>query len=272
MAYIVFVRLEHSRNVHFYATELTCTGSIGRRLVVPESKPSITSLTVYNGRRQIQRASFDTILGPYMQNIAVLSGIGDGFALEVKIDAIDEAEAVINWTYSRDSESSIDPTLQPSQPHSEIAKAIITELTQIRGLTSPFDFLINEESMKGDTIYNWVMRSIRIPITLLSASSTERLVLIGDAAHAMPIYEGTGANQAFLDSVALGGLLSGLANDGGTQQSHKSSGAQSILDFYEKAHPRWQDAVAAVEFKLRTMHRSIEFLRAQALEGATSKI
>ena len=226
-------------------------------------------MTVYNGRRTLSRTAFDNKFGPYMQDTTMLSGSGDGFNFQVNIDAINESEAVISWTYSRDGEASVDPTFQSSQPNPQIASAVVTEMTQIKDLIAPFDSLIQKKDLEGDTIYNWVMRSIRIPLKLLSAASTSRIVLIGDAAHAMPIYEGTGANQAILDSVELGNLLVTLTEGDRHWQGSEPPDVQILLHFYKEAYPRWEASVATAERKLQ---KSITSLRSSARRGVDLKI
>ncbi len=238
----------------------------GRSYLIPEIKPTTTDLTVYNGRRTVTRALFNARFGPYMQNTTVLSGHGDGFAhFEININSITDTEVVISWTYSRDGSSSVSPSLQLSQPHPKIATAIITELAQLRDLAAPFNLLIEKKEMEDDTLYNWIMRSVRIPLKSLSALATKRIVLIGDAAHAMPIYKGTSGNQALVDSLELASLLC-LAKSDGSQQSTDLPDTQLALAFYGKAYKRWQDATLATESKLRTLHRPIEALGASGSE------
>ena len=184
-----------------------------------------------------------------MRNNMVLSGYGDGFALEINVNSINNAEAVISWTYSRDGLSRVDASLQASQPHPEIASLIIKDLIQLRDLSAPFDALMQMKELEGDTLYNWVMRSIRIPLPSLLALANKKAVLIGDAAHAMPIYKGTGGNQALLDSVELGSLLCS-----GCRDNTKSIDTQLVSTFFENAFKRWQDGIAATESKLQKMH------------------
>ncbi len=207
-----------------------------------------------------------------MRNTTALSGKGYGFAFEININYIDGSKAAISWTYSHDGDSSVDPSFQLSQPHPGIARTIIAELAQLRDLTAPFHYLPRKEDLECDTLYNWVMRSVRIPLTSLSNLALKRIVLIGDAAHAMPIYRGTGGNQALVDSTELGNLLCGLAERGEFPRSTELTDTQLAVIFYEKAYTRWQDAIVATESQLLTMHQPIEALRASRVETLDSKI
>ena len=207
-----------------------------------------------------------------MRNTTVLSSYGEGFAFEININSINDTRAVISWTHSHNGGSSVDPSLQHSQPHPEVAETIIADLARLAELTAPFNQLNRKEELARDTLYNWMMRSIRIPLDSLSVLASRRVVLIGDAAHAMPIYKGTGGNHALIDSVELGNIICGPVEETASLQSTDLAGTQMALTFYENAYKRWQDAIAATESKLQTMHRHVEALRAPGSEGLNSKL
>ena len=207
-----------------------------------------------------------------MRNRTVLTGFGDGIALEININSINDTKVIISWTYSRDGDSSVDANLQLSQPHPEIAKSIIADLARLPKLTTPFEQLNKKKELEKDTLYNWMMRSVRVPLESLSALGARRVVLIGDAAHAMPIYKGTGGNHALVDSVELGNLLCAPIIGLGSEPGTESRETQIALTFYQNAYNRWQTAIVDTESKLQTMHRPIDALTASRLEALNSKI
>ena len=207
-----------------------------------------------------------------MRDTTVLLGSGDGCAFEININSIDDTNVVISWTYSRDGDSPVDSNLQLSQPHPGIAKTITADLAQLPKLSAPFDQLNSKKELEKDVLYNWMMRSVRIPLESLSAMTARKVVLIGDAAHAIPIYKGTGGNHALLDSIELGDLLCATTRRIGFGLKTESTDTQFALTFYENAHKRWQDAIATTESKLQTMHLPINALRATRSAGFNSKI
>lgn len=118
-----------------------------------------------------------------MRNSTVISGYGDGFTLEINVNSIHNVEAFISWTYSRNGLSPVDASLQLSQPHPEIGRINIKDLTQLRDLSPPFDDLIKMKELEGDILYNWVIWSIRISFISLSALATKKVVQLTQSLH-----------------------------------------------------------------------------------------
>ena len=104
------------------------------------------------------------------------------------------------------------------------------------------------------------MRSIRIPLEQLLDSvrgpqakgegqrkSQAPVVLIGDAAHGMPIFLGDGANHAIVDAVELGRLVDEARKRGDSFET-------AVRSFYKGAHQRWVDGIDTSEGRLRDFH------------------
>lgn len=84
-----------------------------------------------------------------------------------------------------------------------------------------------QDAMAGardDTLFLWQMHTLPELSTWLSPS--KRIVLVGDAAHAMPPTAGQGANQAFEDACTLSLVLAAL--------QEKGKDLDSALEFWQK--------------------------------------
>ncbi|RKO93869.1 hypothetical protein BDK51DRAFT_6184, partial [Blyttiomyces helicus] len=211
-----------------------------RNIVFPTVRPSILSTVVYNGQRRIPRPGFDSNLGPHFYShtyIIGLCGRGGASVLSVGINDISAERVDLSWTYSRPAQEGDDALHRPTRgigEAREIPNALWEELSALGPLRPPFDAVADPELARGDRINHWLMRSVRISREELAerAAGNAPVVLVGDAAHAMPIFRGEGGNHALLDGVELADAI-----------AQHGAGSDALRVFYERATPRWEVSI-----------------------------
>ncbi len=164
-----------------------------RSILCPSIKPIIFPAVVINGQQRLDRSTFDTFLAPYMNSSNVLVGVADNIMLGISINDLATTHVDISWTYSRPAQSDLqsDPLYNPYRTPEEstkISEAFFTELKQLIPLAQPFAKFYNSDAARSTKLYNWLMRIIRIPRQDLDLSIASNAILLGDAAHAMPIF------------------------------------------------------------------------------------
>lgn len=170
-----------------------------------------------------------------MGDSQVIVGTADRSAVTISVSNHTESNVQISWTF----------TWQPTEPQqyksdrqsigdaSKIPSSFYDRLQEIGPLAEPFQSILTLDKARETAKYNWLMRTVQVPVRDLLQTAKKGIVLIGDAAHAMPIVAGEGANHALLDGVQLG---EALANS-------PASLTQAVQDFYEAQHERWGDGV-----------------------------
>ncbi|KAI7882917.1 FAD/NAD(P)-binding domain-containing protein [Lichtheimia hyalospora FSU 10163] len=91
----------------------------------------------------------------------------------------------------------------------------------------------------------------RTPTEKLRTLSPDNVILVGDAAHAMTMFRGEGANHAIMDSLVLGEQLIKLYKDEVTLKG-------AVDAYYKEMIPRGSKAVAESHQAAFTMHKSRE--------------
>jgi 2-polyprenyl-6-methoxyphenol hydroxylase-like FAD-dependent oxidoreductase len=87
-----------------------------------------------------------------------------------------------------------DPLYNPDRTPEEsmkISEAFFTELKQLTPLAQPCAKFYNADAARSTKLYNWLMRIIWIRRQDLDSSIASNAILLGDAAHAMPIFAGS---------------------------------------------------------------------------------
>jgi hypothetical protein len=148
---------------------------------------------VINGQQRLDRATFDMSLAPYMNSSNVLAGVADTAMLGISINDHTSTHVDISWTYSRPvrTDLSDDPLCKPNRTRDEsttISQAFFTDLKELAPLAQPFAEFYNADGTRSSKLFNWLMRIIRIPRQDLDSSISTNAILLGDAAHAMPIF------------------------------------------------------------------------------------
>ncbi|CDH48262.1 fad binding domain containing protein [Lichtheimia corymbifera JMRC:FSU:9682] len=91
----------------------------------------------------------------------------------------------------------------------------------------------------------------RAPLENLGSVSPDNVILVGDAAHAMTMFRGEGANHAIMDSLVLGEQLIKLYKD-------EISLKEALDVYYKEMIPRGRKAVQESHEAAFTVHKSRE--------------
>ncbi|GJJ73295.1 hypothetical protein EMPS_05653 [Entomortierella parvispora] len=243
-----------------------------RKLVLPQILPSVLHSVTFNGIINLPRKEFDTTsLGTMMEKNNVYIGMGDLFNISLAVNDQTDSEVELSWSYSRPIKSLLDPesdTLyeRNAEDPNMIKEAFFDEIATFQpSLASPFAEIFASESIRKTVRYQWVMRSIRCSREDLIETAWQRsglVVLIGDAAHAMPIFAGEGGNHGLLDGVQLGDLIA-------EHSKNQDEGMNvAIQTFYDGALERWSDALDGSEKRLNGLNQPIQTWRKMAAAKA----
>lgn len=212
--------------------------------------PKPLPVVVYNWQRTLSRVQYDETLAPFFRNTNVLLGTSKAVNIAPTMVDISEDNVKMSWTISR----RFDTTQSQSQGNSQTAiyADIQTELRALGDLAPPYNDLVERPVSDNDDFYRWPIRSLRINKGDLDRLCEQRVVLIGDAAHAMPIFAGEGGNHGLLDGVELASALA----DAGMQ--NVADAVKAGRKFYDGAVERWYHGIEASEKRLESIHRTRE--------------
>jgi 2-polyprenyl-6-methoxyphenol hydroxylase-like FAD-dependent oxidoreductase len=216
-----------------------------RKSLLPQIDPKVLPYVVYNGKRRVKKAKFSKLYAPKFKNGNVIEARQGDTVLQISINEVKEDLVSISFTYSRPAQSD-DPLHNPERPTAgatQISGALWDEVAALEGLEQPFADVFDVESLKGERLLHWLMRTVTVPPEELKELGKKNVVLAGDAAHAQPILGGYGANAAILDGIDLAEILSehGVTTD-------------AFDVFYGKAYPRWMDGVEKSENEIERLH------------------
>ena len=223
--------------------------SVLRHLVSPEVIPRILPYVVYYGSRRMTARRYKDDIAPHMKYPAMFQFRKETQTL-LRItpclpnSLLDDGGYVhVKYTYSRPAHEK-DPLFRPDRKVWE-AEIIPDELYyEIEGLTKlgpVFGDIFHPQRVRQDKVLNWLMRSWLVPLKKLQELADQGILLVGDAAHTMPILGSEGANWAIKDGVDLPNYLAD--ND-----------FSQLRNFYEQRYPEWQQAVSESERRLLDMH------------------
>ena len=217
--------------------------------VIRKILPEVLPYVVFNGRRMMAKEQYDSTIGPYMQNGTLSEYKHGSTLLNIVVDRHGPRGVMINYTYSRPAKVEDDDRLYtPDRPPEtagvkaqNVWNDLESELARMNGLPPIFTEIFDINKMKNDRILNWLMRSVRPCIPELQTAAEHGVVLIGDAAHAMPILGGRGANSAIQDAVKLARILS-------------QPGLPDYKRFIDDSYNSWMRNIRESEQRLLEMH------------------
>lgn len=211
-----------------------------RRMLAPQIEPNVLPYVVFNGRRTVSIDYYLTRIASHMQKSTIVHSRNGDIVFQVSINDITPTQAALSYTYSRPARRN-DALHKPDRPLKGaeiISDDFYAELEKLEELESPFAEMFDSENVRQDRVLHWLMRSILSPLEEVRDLARQRVFLIGDAAHAMPILGGEGANLAIQDGCDLAEKV-----------------ADGFYDLWgEQRHKVWKQAVEETEKKLTNMH------------------
>ncbi|KAM0463099.1 hypothetical protein ACHAPV_003225 [Trichoderma viride] len=237
-----------------FANGAVVTGSlvIGADGVFSKVEPSIASTMVYNGERQVPRSEFDSAIAPYMPHTNVHAAVAENTMIAITVTEKTETEVTLTWTYTHQPTETQSPATLLRESSAELQVAILDAFAALGQLAPPFSTALAPEKVRQDRLYHWLMRTMRPPQDGLKLMASKGVAVIGDAAHAMPIFAGEGGNHALVDAVKLG------------QHLADSYSPASIEAFIDEELPRWEMASVGSEKRSLSLHRPLKTWRALA--------
>ena len=175
----------------------------------------------------------------------VIQALHGNVLFRVYVNEYTATDVRLGYTYSRPARAN-DPLHQPDRPIAgaeNIPDEFYAELSQFKQkeLGLGFADIFDSEKIRQDRVLHWLMRSTMVPVEDIQNLADRGVWLIGDAAHAMPILGGEGANRAITDAICLSEHLSNAST------SDKN-------EFLEKRHREWRRAISESEKRLSEMH------------------
>lgn len=219
-----------------------------RKALLPEAELKVLPYAVINGRTSLSLHKGQQLAGSspqYADGGKVNAQLLGKTRLAYSIYEYGADKATVDFTFSRPAHSD-DKVHLPNRPNSgarDIPEEFFTELERLQPLEDDFAQVFDPTSAREARLLHWLMRKSlmdRVDLDELAANGT---ILIGDAAHALPIIGGNGANEALLDSIQLANLLSGEVS-------------QVAKSFYDSRYPAWTAASRRSEDILYETHSS----------------
>ena len=220
-----------------------------RHLVSPEVKLSILPYVVYYGSRRMTARRYKNGIAPHMKYPAMFQFRKETQTL-LRINPClpnslldDDGYVHVKYTYSRPAHEK-DPLFKPDREVWEaenIPMEFYYEIEGLKDLGPVFGDIFHPQKVRQDKVLNWLMRSLLVPLKKLQELADQNILLVGDAAHTMPILGSEGANWAIKDGIDLANYLAD--ND-----------FSRLRNFYEQRYPDWQQAVSESKRRLFDMH------------------
>lgn len=223
-----------------------------RKSLLPQIELKVLPFVVYNGKRRVKRTKFDELYAPKFKNGNVIDmrkkivqQKEGGTLLQISINELKDDLVSISFTYSRPARFD-DPLHDPERPTTgatEISRALWDEVAALKDLEQPFADVFDVETLKGERLLHWLMRTVTILPEELKELGDRNVLLAGDAAHAQPILGGDGANDAILDGIEMAEFFdeTGITTD-------------AINEFYDKVYPRWIDSIERSKKEIGRLH------------------
>ncbi|KAL6704986.1 hypothetical protein ACN47E_007389 [Coniothyrium glycines] len=229
-----------------------------RARLFPDARVAVLPLVALNGKRRVSRAVYAAAYAPHMARSTVLAmTVRDarlGISLDSRpagsdADADADADVSISWTYSRPPRGADDALHRPDRSNAaarDIPEAFFREVGALGDLPPPFAHVFSADKVRGDRVLHWLMRRSLVPLEeLKSVWKQSRVVVLGDAAHAVPILGGDGANSAILDALRGAEVLARMV---------EGEGGEGVERMYEERYAEWERGWRDGEERMREMH------------------
>lgn len=158
-----------------------------------------------NGKRRMSSKRYNEIYASAMNGATTLETRCETFTLQIAMNECKDDEVGISYTYSRPARF-VDPLHAPRREPSgadDIPPEFYEELSKLSNLPPVFADAFDVEQVKKDRLLSWLMRATDIQRDELLKRASDRIIMIGDSAHAQPILGGNGGNAAIKDGLDL---------------------------------------------------------------------
>ena len=216
-----------------------------RKSFFPESHFDILPYVVFNGKYEVEKQHFQEVYEPYLKNANWIETRKDDVLLQISVNDYVGNTVSISYTYSRPARPA-DPLHKPDRSAAgaaQIPEAFYAELLKLEPLNQPFKQTFDSQRIRKDRLLHWLMRSVLISRDELQNAAELGVVMVGDAAHAMPILGSQGANTAIQDGIELAEYI-----------ALYGSGNRAIMSFYKERYGRWESVVSESRKLLLQMH------------------
>jgi tyrosinase len=216
-----------------------------RKLLLPSASPDILPYVAFNGKRRVDRKTFEVVYELAMKGSNVIEAKHNDVVLNISVNEKKDDHVSISWIYSRPSRGISDPLHRPTRANEDaqkIPEEVFQEVTALGIIQPPFANMFNEEGMRNDRVLHWLMRTTSAPLPdLQDLLAKTGVCLMGDVVHAEPIIGGNGANAAILDALTLAEAI--------------ASGEESgISSWYDDRYPAWQQGAEECRRNIAEIH------------------
>ncbi len=220
-----------------------------RKALKRNTEPKVLPYVVFSGRRTMALIDYEANIALHMRDSTRIHSRHCDVVLQVSVNDITPTQVDLSYTYSRPAQTN-DLLHKPDRPLNEaenISDAFYSEIEKLEGLQPPFVEIFHGDKVRQDRILHWLMRTIICQLETLQDLANHNVLLIGDAAHAMPILGGEGANMAIKDGI-----------DVAERFAQGLTGLTDLSVFIEQRHQMWKQAVEKSEERLADMHVAVQ--------------
>lgn len=225
-----------------------CDGahSLIRQILAPSIKLKVLPYAVFHGKRHLLHTEYSEMMGLKAYEHVQFQTLKGNIRLEISMSNRTASGVDVSYTFSRPAKDVDDPLYRPDRciaAAKDIPEAFYQEVEGLRDLDGPFAGIFDGEKVRGDRMLHWLMRSVMPVLDEAHKLVSQGVMLIGDAAHAMPILGGEGANVAIQDAMELAENIS-------------LSGWEDMKSFSSSNVRTWKQCVADSEQRLMKMHHA----------------